>query len=107
MKRSLCHISFCVLLIPCLSQNLSVTNLRCESAKDPLGVDATNPRLSWELKSNQRNVLQTGYRILVADDSLLLQKNIGNVWDSKKIISSASIQVSWSRLPRRTAREKV
>ena len=93
MKRLFCHISFCILLIPCFSQKLSVTNLRCESMQNPLGIDVTNPRLSWELRSNQRNVLQTAYRILVADDSLLLIKGIGNIWDSRKIGSAASIQV--------------
>ncbi|HEV8270106.1 MAG TPA: family 78 glycoside hydrolase catalytic domain [Chitinophagaceae bacterium] len=96
MKQLLCHIIFCILLIPSFSQNLSLTNLRCESTIDPLGVDVTNPRLSWELKSNQRNVLQTAYRILVSDDLLSLSKGVGNLWDSKKINSAASIQVQYS-----------
>ena len=96
MKRSLCYISFYILLIPCFSQNLSVINLRCESTKDPFGVDLVNPHLSWELKSDQRNVLQAAYRILVSDDLALLSKGIGNLWDSKKVNSSASIQVQYN-----------
>ncbi len=78
------------------AQKLQVTNLRCENKVDPLGVDAAKPRLSWELQSELRNVLQMAYRILVADDSLLLQKNTGNTWDTKKINSSASIQVLYN-----------
>ena len=77
------------------SQQLTVTNLRCEYRKNPSGVDNLNPHFSWELQSNERNVLQTGYQVLVADDSLLLTKNIGNVWDSKKIINGSSIQVGY------------
>jgi len=96
MKRLLCHISCCLLLVRCFSQNLSVTNLRCESTQNPLGIDISNPRLSWELRSNQRNVLQTAYRILVADDSALLKKEMGNIWDSKKTISPASIEVQYN-----------
>lgn len=96
MKGLLCHISFCVLIGPCFSQTLYVTNLRCESTQNPLGIDLSNPRLSWELGSNQRNVLQTAYRILVADDASLLKKDMGNIWDSKKIISPASIEVQYS-----------
>jgi alpha-L-rhamnosidase len=96
LKRLLYHIVFCLLIIPCFSQNLSITNLRCESTRDPLGVDLTNPRLSWELRSDQRNVLQTAYRILVSDDPSLLNKEIGNTWDSKKVNSSASIQVKYA-----------
>ena len=78
------------------TQRLSVTNLRCESMQNPLGVDVIHPRLSWELSSNQKNVLQTAYRVLLADDSLLLIKGIGNIWDSKKIKSAASIQVQYN-----------
>ena len=96
MKQLLCYINFCVLLIPCFSQNLLVTNLRCESAINPLGVDVTNPVLNWELKSHQYNVLQTAYRVLVADDLLLLSKGVGNLWDSKKVSSAASIQVKYN-----------
>jgi len=78
------------------AQQLTITNLRCESRINPLGVDVIHPKLRWELQSKQHNVLQTAYRILVADDEILLKKNIGNVWDSKQIKSSASIQVTYS-----------
>ena len=86
----------CFFSIQGFAQKLAVTNLRCEYMQKPLGVDIVKPHLSWELQSNQRNVLQTAYRILVADDSLLLKKDIGNTWDSKKIISSTSIQVQYN-----------
>ena len=95
MKRVLFNIGFYFLTPLCFSQNLSVNNLQCENTFNPLGVDIATPRLSWELQSNQTNVLQTAYRILVADDSLLLKRGIGNIWDSKKTNSSASIQVQF------------
>jgi len=95
MKRLLGYFIVSLFAWPAFAQKLAVANLRCEYRQNPLGVDILNPHLSWELKSEQRNVLQTGYRILVADDSLLLQKNMGNVWDTKKIISPASIQVQY------------
>ncbi|QNA45672.1 family 78 glycoside hydrolase catalytic domain [Lacibacter sediminis] len=96
MKRCLL-----IMLMSCMSflvnaQQITVANLRCESRSNPLGVDATQPKLSWQLQSKEQNVLQTAYRILVADDEALLKKNIGNVWDSKQIKSSASIQVAYS-----------
>jgi len=87
------------------SQNLSVVNLRCEYRKDPLGVEAPGPRLSWELQSEQRHILQTAYRILVADDPELLKENTGNIWDSKKINSSASIQVVYNGKPLQSAKK--
>ena len=96
---------FCLLASFCFSQNLFVDNLRCQSTHDPLGVDVISPRLSWELKSKQKNVLQTAYRIIVADDSSLLKKDIGNVWDSKKTISDASIQVEYKGRPLQSVRK--
>src|SRR5689334_484638 len=78
-----------------LSQELFVTHTRCENKNNPIGIENTSPSLSWQLKSKQRGVLQTAYRILVADDSLILKSNTGNIWDSKKITSDESIQVKY------------
>lgn len=78
------------------AQQLTVANLRCESRNNPLGVDAMQPKFSWQLQSTRQNILQIAYQILVADDEALLKKNIGNVWDSKQIKSSASIQVAYA-----------
>jgi len=47
------------------------------------------------LKSDRKNIMQSAYRILVTDDPELLRKNTGNIWDSKKIASGASIQVEY------------
>ncbi|MEJ7769028.1 MAG: family 78 glycoside hydrolase catalytic domain, partial [Chitinophagaceae bacterium] len=74
------------------AQNTLVTNLQVEYDSAPLGVESRHPKLSWQLVSSQRNVLQTAYRILVADNPLMIIKNIGNVWDTEKIASSQSIQ---------------
>ncbi|HVW61818.1 MAG TPA: family 78 glycoside hydrolase catalytic domain [Puia sp.] len=76
------------------SQDLKLSNLRCESRVDPLGVEAT-PKLSWEIRSGKRGVLQKAYRILVSDDTLSLEKGRPAIWDSKKIISDASIRVPY------------
>ncbi len=95
MKRTHITIFFFLFVIVGFSQNLQVQNLRCEYRINPLGVDAAKPRLAWQIISTKRNVLQTAYRILVADDSLQLVKNVGNVWDTKQVKGSASIQVAY------------
>ena len=78
-----------------MSQGLSVSSLKCESKSNPLGIEEGTPRLSWELKSAERSIMQTAYRILVSDNKQSLEKNIGNIWDSKKMISDQSIQVKY------------
>ncbi|TZF83834.1 Bacterial alpha-L-rhamnosidase [Pedobacter sp. BS3] len=78
------------------SQTINVTRLQCQNANNPLGVEQPNPALSWQLTSNQRNTMQTAYRILVSDDVNLLKSNKGNIWDSGKINSQSSIQVKYT-----------
>src|SRR5688572_2591321 len=95
MKKLVSYFFIGLCAVPVIAQELVVTNLRCENKQNPVGVDVLKPRFSWELRSDQRNILQTAYRILVADDTSLLQKNTGNIWDSEKISSPASIQVEY------------
>ena len=41
--------------------------LTCEYEINPLGVDATQPRLSWLLTSNERGQMQSAYQVLVSN----------------------------------------
>jgi predicted GH43/DUF377 family glycosyl hydrolase len=77
------------------SQDLKLTNLRCEYRVEPLGVESPAPKLSWEIQSGRRGVMQAAYRVLVSDDTLSLEKNMGTIWDSKKTLSDASVYVSY------------
>ena len=73
-----------------------VSDISCDYRNNPFGVDVSHPVLSWELLSSQRNTNQTAYRILVSDQRSLLEINKGDIWDSKKVISAASINVPFS-----------
>lgn len=95
MHRKLFSFFLTIVSLPALAQ-LSVGVLKCESKAAPLGVENPSPRLSWQLKSEGRSVLQTAYHILVSDNLLSLQKGIGNVWDSKKIFAGESIQIKFA-----------
>jgi len=67
--------------------------LRYESLTNPLGIDVTQPRLSWVLESTRRGEQQTAYQILVASSAELLKQNTGDYWDSGKVASDQSLQV--------------
>ena len=73
--------------------------LRCEYLQDPLGIDVTQPRLSWILTSDQRGQKQTAYQVLVASTPDLLAKDQGDLWDSGKVVSDQSIQVEYVGRP--------
>ncbi|PSR55340.1 alpha-L-rhamnosidase [Adhaeribacter arboris] len=76
--------------------SLRLVSLKCEYQANPIGVEATAPRFSWEIQSNQRGVLQTTYHLLVADNAEALNKNTGTIWDSGKVSSDKSIQVEYA-----------
>lgn len=74
----------------------TLENLRCEMLKSPQGIDVVKPRLSWEIKSDRRNIVQTAYQVLVASSPAKLNANEGDVWNSGKVISSQSIHVPYN-----------
>ncbi|GAB4024462.1 family 78 glycoside hydrolase catalytic domain [Spirosoma gilvum] len=88
-------LSIFLLSFSALTQSLTVTNLRCEYRTNPIGVQSDKPALSWQLVSSQRSIRQKAYQILVADSPQTLSQHTGNVWDSGKISSDASIQVGY------------
>ncbi len=75
---------------------LIVTGLKCDSKIDPLGIDSKNPRLSWLLSSEQININQSAYQIIVASGKDILNAGKGDLWDSGKIKSSHSIDIPYS-----------
>ncbi|NLH15707.1 MAG: hypothetical protein GX455_03915, partial [Phycisphaerae bacterium] len=75
---------------------LSAVDLRCEYMKDPLGIDAAQPRLFWKLDTPRRGAMQTAYRILVASSADKLAWNRGDLWDSGKVASPDSIQIEYA-----------
>ena len=73
--------------------------LRCEYLNNPLGIEATSPRLSWIITSDQRGQKQTEYQLLVASSESLLKQNKGDLWDAGKVLSDQSVLVAYHGTP--------
>lgn len=71
-------------------------DLRCEYLKNPLGIDLPNPKLFWKLQSNQRAQRQRAYQIIVSSTLKKLNANEGDLWDTKKMLSSESIHIKYT-----------
>ncbi len=69
--------------------------LRCEYRKNPLGIDASNPHLSWQSDNRERNWNQSAYQILVASSAETLRSSHADVWDSGKVASDESVGISY------------
>ncbi|AKJ63678.1 family 78 glycoside hydrolase catalytic domain [Kiritimatiella glycovorans] len=84
------------------SAALEPVNLRCEYRDRPLGTDATHPRLSWTLRAEEppvRGAHQTAYRVLVASTPDLLERDRGDLWDSGRVASGETLEITYAGRP--------
>ncbi|SEW53940.1 Alpha-L-rhamnosidase N-terminal domain-containing protein [Chitinophaga arvensicola] len=77
------------------AQSVGLQHLLCDYQENPIGIDAPQPALSWQLQGKGTGIRQTAYRILVADNPRALEKNKGLLWDSRKVLSDQSLQVRY------------
>jgi alpha-L-rhamnosidase len=71
---------------------LTITNLLTENRINPIGIDATQPRFSWQLNSDKRNTMQTAYEIKITSGKK-------NTWSSGKVNSDSSVHVVYKGSP--------
>ncbi len=77
----------------------TVRHLRCEYRLNPLGIDVTEPRLSWEMHDARRAAKQTACQVLVASTSEKLAADEGDLWDSGRVATDQSTQVVYGGTP--------
>jgi alpha-L-rhamnosidase len=78
---------------------LVVAELRCEHHAEPLALDTRVPRFSWKLAAldeSRRGLRQTAYRILVASSSAELASEHGDLWDSGRVDSRATVDIEYA-----------
>lgn len=78
---------------------MAPANLRCDYAVNPLGLDNTSPRLSWQLESTGRSRRQSAYQILVASSPELLAKGVGDLWDSGRVKTNETVGICYCGQP--------
>lgn len=74
---------------------VSIGNLRTEYRENPVGIDADNPRFSWQMTSDIRGQYQTAYQVLVGDSD----ENLANgvyVWDSGRVESGNAVDIRYA-----------
>jgi alpha-L-rhamnosidase len=92
-------ISLAVFLNLTALASLAPVNLQCEYRVNPLGIDETEPRLTWQAQSDKRDQRQTAYEILVASSEKLLRQNVGDLWDSGKTVSDQTLNIDYFGKP--------
>src|SRR5436309_4219585 len=86
------------------------TDLRCETRTNPLGIDVTQPRLSWKLAPNQpgleRGTRQSAYQVLAAASPHDLATGRNRLWDSGRVESADTTVVVYAG-PALASRQRV
>ena len=95
LKKTFVWFLMWAFLCPAIIHAATVSSLRCENLDNPLGIDVLQPRLSWKIQSSVRDEVQTAYQVLAASSQAILSDNKGDLWDSGKVLSDRSIQVSY------------
>lgn len=90
-----------LLMLGCLlsyaaKAGVNVGQLTTEGLVAPLNVETPSPRLSWIITSDERDVMQTSYHILVATDPSLLLQGKADIWDSGVVPSDQSVWVPYA-----------
>ena len=77
------------------SAKSQVVKLVCEYHKNPIGIDVVNPRLSWQIMSDEENIMQSAYEIRVADSPKNLAKKGSQYWATGKVESDQSVNIEY------------
>ena len=76
--------------------NIEVDHLMVEYLENPLGIDETSPRLSWQMSAKGRNKSQSAFQIKVADSEVGLEEDVDLLWDSGKMVSKQNAHVRYA-----------
>ena len=84
-----------VIVLACTDNKnrFSAFNLKCEHLVNPLGIDAPNPRFTWQMRDERMGARQSAFRIIVGRDSSEVSHGKGDVMDSGKIGSDLNMLV--------------
>ena len=72
---------------------MKIENITCERVRTPLAVTNRRPRFSWEIESEEKDVLQSAYQIVVKDHTG------APVWDSGKVQSRETVDITYAGAP--------
>jgi len=94
-------ILFCTGLNCSSPEKSTAVKLRCEYLVNPLGIDKTQPRLSWQMSqiTGKMGQKEVGYRILVASSRATLAQDVGDLWDTGQISEPHGANVEYGGKP--------
>lgn len=75
------------------AESVTIISQRCEHLQNPLGLDNPDVRLSWILKDARNGARQTAYQLIVGTDERQVFAGHGDMWQTVKQKSDASLVI--------------
>ena len=74
---------------------MRIKDVRVEYRKDPIGMDVKEPRFSWKMESDEKDTMQSAFRIQVMKRDNVTDSEV-TVWDSGKKESDQSVLAEYA-----------
>ncbi|MFI2743515.1 glycoside hydrolase family 78 protein [Zhouia sp. PK063] len=65
----------------CNPNKITLQKLQTEHLTNPIGIDASHPRFTWQLNANTNEIQQKEFHITVGTDSLKVAQGKGDFWN--------------------------
>ncbi len=101
MKKIIFTLGLFLFLLLTVKAQFWVTKPRVENITNPIGLGTQSPGFSWQMESDQRDMLQSAYEIRVYTDL----KSSTPFWTSGKKLSSQSTFVAYKGNPLRSGKK--
>ena len=96
MKRIAILLLAIIGLVSCSNNlNVSIVNPNVEQQVHPQALATAQPRFCWQYKSEESNVAQQDYHIIVSSTMENAQKGIGDLWDSGVTTSNQMLYIPY------------
>ena len=87
------------LLLASCGCKVQLSNPTVEMQDGSIPLATSEPRFSWCYESEEDNVAQTDYRIIVASTKENAAKGIGDLWDTKTVASNRMLYIPYGGKP--------
>src|SRR5690554_5937784 len=81
--------------IGCHQTAVEIISPRVEMQENPVGLETTTPRFSWQIASSKQDIQQESYQIQVALSEKDLKNEANLIWDSGVVPGNQSVLIPY------------
>ena len=95
MRRLFFFLFVAIVFTSCGRLDVRIAKTNVEQQFHPQALATAQPRFSWQYESNENDIKQLSYRIIVASTEEKAQQGVGDLWDSKVVTSCQMLYIPY------------